>query len=194
MHLHTPLIARRLYLISYTPRGGVKPLNALWRGWITVVNGLALTCKFHVWHCWEGPETTTGAYGNWCKPAHTVHVVNNFNFNFNYSSHYNGIRGAKLTLDAALFPVCSLCSCCPLEAERYLTLLSMSLTRTVWRQLMPPLGCLLMPRLSSPTPWAVIRKRLRISSRGARGGVYHNIACTCYTRFHRCVGVPRLPP
>jgi hypothetical protein len=47
-----------------------------------VVNGLALTCKLHVWHSWEGPETSTGAYGNCCKPAHTVHVVNNFNFNF----------------------------------------------------------------------------------------------------------------
>jgi hypothetical protein len=82
MHLHTPLIARRHHLVSHTPQGGVKPPNALWRGWSTVVNGLAMTCMFLVWHCWEGPETTTGAYGNWCKPVHTVHVVNNFNFNF----------------------------------------------------------------------------------------------------------------
>jgi hypothetical protein len=50
-----------------------------------VVNGLALTCKFHVWHSWEGPETATGAYGIWCKPAHTVHVVNNCNLNFNFA-------------------------------------------------------------------------------------------------------------
>jgi hypothetical protein len=49
-----------------------------------VVNGLALTCKFPVWHSWEGPETAAGAYGIWCKPAHAVHVVNNFNFNFNF--------------------------------------------------------------------------------------------------------------
>jgi hypothetical protein len=47
-----------------------------------VVNGLALTCKLHVWHSWEGPETATGAYGNYCKPVHTVHVVNIFSFNF----------------------------------------------------------------------------------------------------------------
>jgi hypothetical protein len=53
-----------------------------------VANGLALTCKFHVWHSWEGPETATGAYGTCCKPAHTVHVVNNFNFNFNYIKHH----------------------------------------------------------------------------------------------------------
>jgi hypothetical protein len=46
-----------------------------------VVNGLALTCKFSIWHCWEGPETTTGAYGTCYKSAHTVHVINNFNFN-----------------------------------------------------------------------------------------------------------------
>jgi hypothetical protein len=45
-----------------------------------VVNGLAMTCKFPERRNWEGPETTTGAYGNCCKPAHTVHVVNNFNF------------------------------------------------------------------------------------------------------------------
>jgi hypothetical protein len=44
---------------------------------------MALTCKLPIWHSWEGPETATGAYGNWCKPAHTVNVVNNFNFNFN---------------------------------------------------------------------------------------------------------------
>jgi hypothetical protein len=49
-----------------------------------VVNGLALTCKYHVWHSWEGPETSTGAYGICCKSAHTVHVVNNFNFNFGH--------------------------------------------------------------------------------------------------------------
>jgi hypothetical protein len=48
-----------------------------------MVNRLAMTCKFHVWHSWEGPETATGAYGIWCKSAHTVHVVDNFNFNFN---------------------------------------------------------------------------------------------------------------
>jgi hypothetical protein len=47
-----------------------------------VVNGLAMTCKFPVWHSWEGLETATGAYGVWCKPAHTVLVVNNFNFNY----------------------------------------------------------------------------------------------------------------
>jgi hypothetical protein len=46
-----------------------------------VVNGLALTCKLLVWHSWEGPETLTGAYDNCCTPAHTVHIVNNFNFN-----------------------------------------------------------------------------------------------------------------
>jgi hypothetical protein len=51
-----------------------------------VVNGLALTCKFPAWHSWEGPQTATGSYGVWCKPAHTVHVVNNFNFNFNFIS------------------------------------------------------------------------------------------------------------
>jgi hypothetical protein len=50
-----------------------------------VVNGLAMTCKFPVWHSWEGSETATRAYGIWCKPAHTVHVVNNFNFNFNFN-------------------------------------------------------------------------------------------------------------
>jgi hypothetical protein len=50
-----------------------------------MINGLALTCKFPVWHSWEGPETATGAYGIWCKPTHTVHVVNNFNFNFNFA-------------------------------------------------------------------------------------------------------------
>jgi hypothetical protein len=65
--------------------GGGKPPEQHWRGWIQVVNGLAMTCKFLVWHSWEGPETATGAYGVWCKPAHTVHVVNNFNFNFNMS-------------------------------------------------------------------------------------------------------------
>jgi hypothetical protein len=48
-----------------------------------VVNGLALTCKLPVWHSWQGPETTTNAYGKCCKPAHTVHVVNYFNFYFN---------------------------------------------------------------------------------------------------------------
>jgi hypothetical protein len=48
-----------------------------------VVNGLALTCKFPLWHSWESQETSTGSYGICCKPAHTVHVVNNFNFNFN---------------------------------------------------------------------------------------------------------------
>jgi hypothetical protein len=41
-----------------------------------VVNGLAMTCEFPIWHGWEGPKTATGAYGTWCKPAHTVHVVN----------------------------------------------------------------------------------------------------------------------
>jgi hypothetical protein len=80
LHLLTPLIARRHHPASHTPRGRVKPPNALGRGWITVFNGLSPTCKLPIWHCWEGPETTTGAYGNWCKPAHTVHVVNNFNF------------------------------------------------------------------------------------------------------------------
>jgi hypothetical protein len=50
-----------------------------------VVNGLALTCKLHVWHSWEDPETATGAYGNFCKPAHTVHVVNNFHFHFSFN-------------------------------------------------------------------------------------------------------------
>jgi hypothetical protein len=50
-----------------------------------VVHGLALTCKFPVWHSWEGPKTTTDASGFFGeKPAHTVHVVNNFNFNFNF--------------------------------------------------------------------------------------------------------------
>jgi hypothetical protein len=47
-----------------------------------VVKWLALTCKFPVWQSWEGPETTTSAYGNWCKLAHTVQVVNNFSINF----------------------------------------------------------------------------------------------------------------
>jgi hypothetical protein len=49
-----------------------------------VVNGLALTCKSHVWHSWEDPKTATGAHGICCKPAHTVHVVNNFYFNFSF--------------------------------------------------------------------------------------------------------------
>jgi hypothetical protein len=48
-----------------------------------MVNGLALTCEFPIWHSWEGPQIATGAYGTWCKPAHTVHVVNNLNFSFN---------------------------------------------------------------------------------------------------------------
>jgi hypothetical protein len=48
-----------------------------------VVNGLALPCKFPIWHSWEGPKIATGAYGICFKPAHTVHVVNNFNINFN---------------------------------------------------------------------------------------------------------------
>jgi hypothetical protein len=48
-----------------------------------VLSGLALTCEFPTWHSWEGPETAAGAYGNYCKPAHTVHVVNIFNLNFN---------------------------------------------------------------------------------------------------------------
>jgi hypothetical protein len=51
-----------------------------------VVNGLALTCEFPIWHSWEGPETATGAYENCCKPAHAVHFVNNFSFNFNLVS------------------------------------------------------------------------------------------------------------
>jgi hypothetical protein len=80
LHFRTPLIARRHHRpASHTPRGGVKPPNTLWKGRIYVVNGLALTCKFHVRHSWEGPETTTGAYGTCCKPAHTVHAVHNFN-------------------------------------------------------------------------------------------------------------------
>jgi hypothetical protein len=56
-----------------------------------VVNCLALTCKFLVCHCWEGPKTATGAYGTCCKPAHTVHVVINFNFNFNTTVHEVGM-------------------------------------------------------------------------------------------------------
>jgi hypothetical protein len=81
LHLRTPLSARSHHLVSQTPRGGSKTPEHPRRGWICVANGLALTCKFLVWHSWEGPETTTGAYGNCCKPAHTVHVVNHFNFN-----------------------------------------------------------------------------------------------------------------
>jgi hypothetical protein len=59
-----------------------------------VVNGLTLTCEFPIWHSWEGPETTSGAYGNSCKPAHTVHVVNNFNFNNIFINDlFDGIEG-----------------------------------------------------------------------------------------------------
>jgi hypothetical protein len=47
--------------------GGVEPPSTLWRGWIYVVNGLALTCKFPEWHCSDSPKTAT---------AHTVLVVN----------------------------------------------------------------------------------------------------------------------
>jgi hypothetical protein len=52
-----------------------------------VVHGLALTCKFPVWHSGEGPETAADASGFLVeKPAHTVHV--NFNFNFNFNWHF----------------------------------------------------------------------------------------------------------
>jgi hypothetical protein len=76
-----------------------------------VVNGLALTCKFHLWHSWEGPNTTTGAYGIWCKPAHTVHVVNNLiSFHFStlkYDNYYVAIstmHGPLPTLEGADHP------------------------------------------------------------------------------------------
>jgi hypothetical protein len=65
--------------IAHSP-GRSKTPEHPWRGWIYVVNGLALTCKHHVRYSWEGPETATGAYGNGFEPAHTVHVVNNFNY------------------------------------------------------------------------------------------------------------------
>jgi hypothetical protein len=52
-----------------------------------VVNGLASTCESPICRSWERPHTATGAYGTWCKLAHTVHVVNNFYFNFNSNSH-----------------------------------------------------------------------------------------------------------
>jgi hypothetical protein len=81
LHLLTALTARRHHPASHTPRGGVNPPNALWRGLALVVNGLALTCKFYVRHCREGPETATGAYGTCCKPAYTVHAESNFNLN-----------------------------------------------------------------------------------------------------------------
>jgi hypothetical protein len=60
-----------------------------------VVNGLARTSKFHVWNSWEGLETATGAYGIWCKPAHTVHVVNKFNFNFTLYWTHGCTRGER---------------------------------------------------------------------------------------------------
>jgi hypothetical protein len=78
-----------------------------------VVNGLTMTCKFPVWHSWEGPETASGAYGFWGKPAYTVHVVNNFSFGTpiplvgwrrrcadhgDGSSSYDNVRVAELLL------------------------------------------------------------------------------------------------
>jgi hypothetical protein len=69
-----------------------------------VVHGLALTCKFRVWHSWEGPETAPGAYGFFGeKPAHTVHVVNNFDFNFNLVSESSPLLkgGRRLLLGEA---------------------------------------------------------------------------------------------
>jgi hypothetical protein len=41
-----------------------------------------MTYEFPIWHSWEGPKTATAAYGTWRKPAHTVHFVNNFSFNY----------------------------------------------------------------------------------------------------------------
>jgi hypothetical protein len=64
--------------IAHSP-GGSKTPEHPWRGWIKVVNGLALTCEFPIWHSWECPKTGTGAYGNCCTAAHTVHFVNNLN-------------------------------------------------------------------------------------------------------------------
>jgi hypothetical protein len=76
--LHAPNCTQPSTRVAHSPVGSKTPEHP-WRGWIKEVNGLALTCKFLVWHSWDGPETATGAYGIWCKPAHTVHVVNNFN-------------------------------------------------------------------------------------------------------------------
>jgi hypothetical protein len=79
VHPRTPVTARRHHHASHPPRGGgVKTSSTPLERMDYSVNGLTLTCKFLEWHCWESQETTTGAYGTCCKPAHTVHVVSNF--------------------------------------------------------------------------------------------------------------------
>jgi hypothetical protein len=56
-----------------------------------VVHGLALACKFHVWHSWEGQETTTGAFGFWCKTGAYCTCCKQFQFQFPIALIIDGI-------------------------------------------------------------------------------------------------------
>jgi hypothetical protein len=89
---------------------------------------------------------------------------------------------------------CTWTSCWPVGAERFLSPF-MSLTRTscadcpppwkMWRPLLPRLGCLLLPRRSSPAPWAA---SVSVLPRAAREAPLFALAC-CVMCFQRCVGL-----